>query len=798
MCKLKTLFGFVLAAFMVAGIVLPCFGAAKQENPQTRITKLRVLLKGNRTCLVFDAEGARPKQIGPASANGISVFFSQIIAKLPDRVIEDRRAAAREVKFRRESGFFEVLFRDNNTSVSSQEQPGKNGKYTLTLELTPAGKAGDSSTNPESKSKLTEKPKEIPPLEPKKVETADLFGSRIEQQIKGAVLSPQVKIDGESPRPAQSDSKSREFAEPDENTLALYASANEKFESCSRNLVFCASEIIEEYDQALKAGPRSSQAPLAIYRTGLANFIMGNYARADKLFRQVTSDWPDHPVASRCWVGIGNIYNKKQSYLEAMEAFRWALRGAVQSADKADAYFELGKVFLVLGANKEALEMLNNCVGQQPDYYMKKPDVFRFIGEAYFGMGNVEKAKEPLLKYLNIQESAPDQDIIVAKIAEIFLIEGDLGAAGKIYSFIHKYYLDSEGDLICRVRQGELCEKSDMDQAIKIYDDLRSKDISPSLRRIVLMKLAALNLKRCDFAKGLELMDEAFPVKNDGSSPPGTSELRERILCDLVKQYYSDKDFVKVVQLHEKNRRVFDSIQAPDILEQIAESYASLKFYANALTIYDRLISKGQKKGDEIFLRCALYALCLNDNGRSFQFCKLVQSEAMDLKKSELLGHLFYRDQKYSEAVKAFGKVLQKGKEFEIAEPDSYAAYGYCLFNTNKFDEAVPVLQKAMLRAKADDGSGRRQILVLLGKCFVEQKQYQQAAETMEAAMRLSGEDEANELLYETSKLYVAAGQTDKAIQSLNKLKGTGHPFWTSVAQQQLNTIDMNQANATP
>lgn len=64
--------------------------------------------------------------------------------------------------------------------------------------------------------------------------------------------------------------------------------------------------------------------------------------------------------------------------------------------------------------------------------------------------------------------------------------------------------------------------------------------------------------------------------------------------------------------------------------------------------------------------------------------------------------------------------------------------------------------------------------------------------------MRLSGEDEANELLYETSKLYVAAGQTDKAIQSLNKLKGTGQPFWTSVAQQQLNTIDMNQANATP
>ena len=110
MCKLKTLLGFVLALFMVTGIALPGLGAAKQGNPQTRITKLRVLLKGNRTCLIFDAEGARPKQVGPASVNGISVFFSQISAKIPDRVIADRRAAVKEVKFRRESGFFEVPF----------------------------------------------------------------------------------------------------------------------------------------------------------------------------------------------------------------------------------------------------------------------------------------------------------------------------------------------------------------------------------------------------------------------------------------------------------------------------------------------------------------------------------------------------------------------------------------------------------------------------------------------------------------------------------------------------------------
>jgi tetratricopeptide (TPR) repeat protein len=404
---------------MIAGFALPCCEAAEQGSHQTRITKLRVSVKGNRTCLIFDAEGARPKEIGPASADGISVFFTQITAKFPDRVIENTKAAASAVKFRRESGFFEVLFRDSNASVSSKVRPGKNGKYTLTLELTPSGKTGGASSqpktaaNPESKPDSTEKSGgKIPSIEVKKVETSELFGSKVSQQIRNAVANAQSAKDGESTRPAGSASKSQSFAETDQSTLALYASANEKFESCSRNLIYCGPEIIEAYEEALKAGPRSSQAPPAIYRTALAQSTMGNYAKADKLFRQVTSEWPDHPVASRCWVGIGDIYNRKQAYLEAMEAFRWALRGAAQSDDKAAAYFELGKVFLILGANKEALEMLNNCIAQKPDYYIKKPDVFRFIGEAHFGLGNVDKAKEHLLRYINLQQSAPDQDIV--------------------------------------------------------------------------------------------------------------------------------------------------------------------------------------------------------------------------------------------------------------------------------------------------------------------------------------------------------------------------------------------------
>ena len=795
MSKLKTLLGILVAAWISVGPLLLWCGAAEKGNPETRITNLRFLVKGNRTCLIFDAEGAKPKQIGPASADGISVFFSQMTTRLPDKAFKDRGIKTKEVKFRHESSFFEVLFHEKNTTVSSKIQPGKNGKYTLTLELTPAATDSEPSASAKPASVLTEK---APQVEVKKVETSELFASKVSQQVKNSLanaaaagLTRDAKQGGSGPA---SGSNAAAFAEPDEFALTLYASANEMFENCSRNLVSCAPDIIEAYDEALKAGPMSSQAPLAIYRSALAQYTMGNYEKADKLFRQVTSRWPDHPVASRCWIGTGDVYNRRQAYLEAMEAFRWALRGAGDSKDKAAAQYKLGKEYLTLGANKEALEMLENCVGLEPDYYTREPDVLRCIGEAHFALGNMEKAKEHLLKYINYQQGAPDQDVVLAKIAEIFLVLGEPNAAKKMYAFVGKYYADSEGDVVCTIRKAELMEKDDMDRAIKIYNDLRAKDLSPSLRKVVSFKLAALNLKKCNLTRSLDIMDEAFPIKNDGSSPPGTAALRERILCDLAKRHFTDKEYLKVIQLQDKYRRVFDSLQSPDTLGLIAESYANLKFYSNSLQIFDTLISKGQKKGDDLLLRCALYALRINDNDKCFQYCKLAQSDALDLKKSEILGHVFYRDQKYGEAVKYFGKVVQKGKEFELEDPDSYEVYGYSLYQTKKFDEAVPILQKALQRAKTDNGFTRRSIMTTMAKSFAEQKQFQKAAETMEMIIGFSGEEQKNELLYEVSKLYMAAGQTDKAIQSLNQIKGTEHQFWSAVAQQQLNTIDMSQA----
>lgn len=780
----------IIVACSIAGVLLAPDKASCAGGTATTIKNVRVSAAGARTRLIFDAEGGHPRQIGPASAEGVSVFFARMKTRVRDRVIEKASVAAREIKFRRESDFFEVLFREKNTGVTHKLSAGKKtGQYSIVLELTPPPSSSKNSSADAQKEKA-------PFAEAKRIETTELFGSKAPPDLKSIISSEDKKKPDTERKAGKGEQEKRGpkgFAEASEQSVALFKDADEIFENCHRNLVLCAPEVIEAYGPALQAAPQCSHAPLGFYREGLSHWAMGNYSRAERLFRHVIGEWPDHPVASSCWIGIGDIFNKKRSYIEAMEAFRAALRTASDKAAKAAAYFELGKEFLILGANKEALEMFSQCLGQEPEYHFRKPDFMRFLGEAEFALGMYDKGEEHLLRYLNFQQSAQDQDMVYAKLAEIFLNKGEITLADKMYTFIETYYTDSEGDLVSRIRRAELLEKTDQAQSLEIYEKLCGKDLSPSLRRIVNYKMALLNWKKGDFERALELMDQVYTTRTESGVANQMSALRENIVGDLIRKNFAEGKYIPVVQLHDKYRRIFETMQVPEVIEDIAESYAALKFYSNALELYDRLFAKGQKRNEEILLRCALYSLRQNDQERSLQFCKPVQAEALDLRKSEILAHVFYRDRKYGEAVKYFSKILQKQKEFALSDPDSFQCYGHTLCELQKYDEAVPVLEKGLEHCREDDRDTRRSLLQLLAKSYGELKQYRKAAETMELALGLTEDEQKAQLLYEISKLYLAAGQPDKAVQGLNQIIGSQRPFWTAIAQQQLNSIQMGQ-----
>ncbi|NTU48690.1 MAG: tetratricopeptide repeat protein, partial [Syntrophobacteraceae bacterium] len=119
-------------------------------------------------------------------------------------------------------------------------------------------------------------------------------------------------------------------------------------------------------------------------------------------------------------------------------------------------------------------------------------------------------------------------------------------------------------------------------------------------------------------------------------------------------------------------------------------------------------------------------------------------------------------------------------------------AYAESLIGLEKYDEALQLLVKA--RESLREGSGERvlPLLLLQSKCHQELKQLDRAIELLEDALKLASSDEQkSQLSYELSRLYLAAGKTDKASQRLSQLLETSQSFWKTAAQQQLESIKM-------
>ena len=382
--KKKKLLSIFLACIISCFVSHPC-GASKESGPATRINGLRISVKGKQTRLIFDATGARPKQVGPPSDAGISIFFSQYTSGMQDKEIANAASAVKEIKFRSESGFLEVMFREKDTPVTNRIVEGKKPQsYSLVLEFTAVPRKAAVEQAGDKQEKATSP-------EIRKVDATDLFGAKLPLNASSLLAEGKKKQDSGSGKAEgeKPEGRPQAFVEGDEQTVALYRTANETFESCNRDLISCGPEVIEAYGEALKAGPNCSLAPLAVYRMGFTAYMMGDYAKAEKSFHYALSQWPDNPVSSRCWIGMGGIFNKKQSYLEAMEAFRAALRLASEKGDKSAAYFELGREFLILGASKDALEMFAQCSSCEPGILYKKAGTDPASGRSRVCTGHV-------------------------------------------------------------------------------------------------------------------------------------------------------------------------------------------------------------------------------------------------------------------------------------------------------------------------------------------------------------------------------------------------------------------------
>ncbi len=234
----------------------------------------------------------------------------------------------------------------------------------------------------------------------------------------------------------------------------LYAVADIKRQLNRDNLAAKFDEIAQGYIEAMNANLHSSKVPSALLNLGLINLQVGNFPEAKAYFKILQEKYPDDdniPSISYYW---GEYYYKKGDYKKAADQFQYLIQTYPEHELVKRAAFYLADSLNRTGFYEQAFQIVDYIDKRWPDYYMENTEFLRLAGGVEMRLGKWAAAKNHYFTFYNLNPEAKGSDIVLARIGDIYIREGEKQAARQIYEKAVQDFPTQEGGAGCQDASG--------------------------------------------------------------------------------------------------------------------------------------------------------------------------------------------------------------------------------------------------------------------------------------------------------------------------------------------------------
>lgn len=778
-CRL-TIFLAALIAFYLLSCA-PAAAAAAAKLQTVRFGRHRTF-----TRLVFDIQGPRPNHIATLPDHSIVIAYSQLQTRVRSTTLRHRlRRYVTAVTFKNQPGSSSIEFSLRPHAAVHyfflKYTPARSGWYRLVMDF--AYRAASSAKATPAAVRQGRVRSSQPPNRQ--------ASAKPRPNTPPKVTAPPAAISvlSHSDKPAEPQPAGDPFAIPNRDFLK-YRSA----------LPAHALTIIDEYEAALQKHPQSPQMPLALYRYALAYSALGDSVRAQEIWRRVVVDHPDADSVDLCWFHIGHIDWQRKDYLKAILAFQHARAEKLDTKTRLALYYELGQCLAAVEHHEQAIENFQKCLKEDPEYYLQKPDLLRSMGVSWFALHKYAKCNEYLFQYLNLQDRAPDQDIVLARIADALQQLDQPKLAKKLYAYVEKHFPNSEGYIISKIRQAEALEQQQggtSPKAYAIYKKLSRLSLSAPLRKLVFFKLASWEFEHQNYSKSLATINDVLGGRNDLNPYASFQALKQQVVKAWAKRSLAGRDYLHVITLYENNKALFQDQGSTFMAAAAAESYRKLQIYPPALTIYKKLLATPGPLNTPYLLKAAQCSFYMNDLKAARQYCAKIPANTMSIQKSLLLAQVQFAAKDYQKAAQLFSRLLSSKDGAAALTMANRMEYAESLIKLNKPQEALASLQQADQQLGANHPQQRVRSYLLQTQCYENLKQPDKAIGSVRQALALTSSKELRDQLnYQLASLYVATRQMKKATANLSALAQSGQGFWKKAAQQQLTYLKVQNVSS--
>lgn len=253
---------------------------------------------------------------------------------------------------------------------------------------------------------------------------------------------------------------------------ALYGKAEALTEFHRGSLADNFGEVSSSWMEAMNADTKSPNVPMALLNLGLINLKVGNMPEAKAYFNLLKTQYPNDPNIPYISYYWGEYYLAREEYEKAADQFQYLVQMFPDSKIVRDAALGLAKSLDKLGYNEQAYQIVDYIDKRWPRFYIEDLEFLLMAANTQNRLGKLNDAKGNYWAYYNLAPEAKESDIVLARIGDIYLKQGDKTAAKEIYEKAAKEFPEREGGLVAMMRLAEegIYDDPSMGEMDKVFD----------------------------------------------------------------------------------------------------------------------------------------------------------------------------------------------------------------------------------------------------------------------------------------------------------------------------------------
>ena len=547
-------------------------------------------------------------------------------------------------------------------------------------------------------------------------------------------------------------------------------------------------------ERAARDYPDSVFAPLALLMVAQEYTRLKFYPEAMGLYKRVASHYPDGPYEAKILLGKGNFFKARRMFESAEEQFTKAFKKANDDDDKAMATFELSIVLTHLGETLSALKLGEEAYEAWPRLVEKYAEATLMLGENYMSTGAYAEARETFNNLIVENQKSDVTAYLKIRIADSHLKEKKIAKAENGYSSLISE--NDDGMVFGKLALADLkINGPEKKMAEKLYKDIESSFPDHRLTEFVLFKIGMIELGRKNYKEGFNILNDLLVRYPKGRLRGFVARFIRSSLRKMVNNIHKDKKYLEIVRIYSENKKWFaDEV----LLLKVAEAFVEVNLPGEAKNVL-RGVRKGIYTGNKLFWSGKV-AYAGNDMERAERqllgYVNKFPKSQYYREAQLLLGDIYYRDEKYGDAVAQYSLIDLSGSS------SGERNYRYMYLHAAKsfqeegiFAKAVKYYRLAVKVAPFKDGDVEAAKFLAvaysgLGSLYFSGGRYEDALQSYQEGLgveeKLGISDESPWFLFRIGECYEKLKKKSEAEQAFNKVKELDNDLIGNLAGERL------------